>query len=248
MPIAMRRYLDRALADHRQALSNGEGISEQLWLSAILLSHVHWLLAHQKQPGELYELPLQVFKMLEGTSTLFVREKALLERLGYDWVGNGAIPHTLRDDELTVAARAQLQGIDKDLTHLLEAFNVPTVLEYARSIYTEAKDYILYYYRAFYSGAPAKSLRRFIGFMPLNCQPGYRRLLGRHDPLAMALMARMLVLLSALDHAWWMNGEGDYEVVERDVQGILDLMPVELRWVMDWPCKALDGEIVLKKA
>jgi hypothetical protein len=72
-------------------------------------------------------------------------------------------------------------------------------------------------------------------------------MLQRHDPLAMALMARMLVLLNELDHAWWANGQGEYEVMERDVRGIHKLMPVHLRRLMDWPCRVLYKEIILNR-
>ncbi len=72
-------------------------------------------------------------------------------------------------------------------------------------------------------------------------------MLESHDPLAMALMARILVLLCGLEPAWWMNGKGDYEVLKRDIQGICELMPVQLHWAMDWPCDVLNGKIILNR-
>ena len=71
MAIALRRYLDRSLVKHRQALSNHiKGLSEQLWLSSVLLSHMYWLLAHQPQPDQAYEFPLQAMTMLEGARVI----------------------------------------------------------------------------------------------------------------------------------------------------------------------------------
>lgn len=119
---------------------------------------------------------------------------------------------------------------------MLDAFDVLAPPDDDRSIYIEARDYVLYHYRAFFYGAVMKTLRRFVITMAAGCRPGYRRILERHDPLAMALIARILVLVSGLGHAWWVNGEGDYEVVERDVRAIRELMPANLRWAMDWPC------------
>ena len=244
MDMALRRYFGRALVHHRQALSNPrEGMSEQLWLSAVVLSHMSWLLAHQSLPKAAYELPIHAFNMLEGVGILFVQKSVQ----GYGWLGHEALPRVVPDEELSMAARVQLQGIAQDLVNLLDRFDVPAMPENDRNIYIEAQDYVLYYYRAFYSGADAKTLQRFIAFMAVQCQPGYRDMLQRHDPLAMALMARMLVLLNELDHAWWANGEGEYEVVERDVRGIRSLMPGALQWAVDWPCMVLDKKINLNR-
>ncbi|KAF4626228.1 hypothetical protein G7Y89_g11931 [Cudoniella acicularis] len=248
MAIALRRYLDQSLVNHRQALSNpGEELSEQLWLSAVLLSHIYWLLAHQAQPNEAYELPLQAFKMLEGVGVLFEQKNVFLGRQGYMWIGYEAMPHIAPEAKLSIAAQIQLRSIEEDLTYLLDAFDVPALPDNDKSIYIEAKNYVLHHYRAFFSGADPKTFQRFIAFIVVRCQPGYRNKLEQYDPLAMALMARMLVLQSGLGHAWWMNGRGDYEVIERDVRGIRELIPANLRWVMDWPCKVLDREIILTR-
>jgi hypothetical protein len=185
--------------------------------------------------------------MAEGIGTLFTQKKKFLRRLGYEWIGNEVMHHMAPEEELSITFQVQLRSIEEDLAYLLDAFDVPAQPEDDRSIYIEARDYVLYHYRAFYSGAATKTLQRFIISMTVRCQPGYRSMLERHDPLAMALMARILVLLSGLNHAWWVNGEGDYEVMERDVLGIRELMPTNLRWVMNWPCKVLDGEIILNR-
>lgn len=245
MALALRRYLDRTLVKHRLALANGEGLSEQIWLSAVILSHIYWLLVHQRQPDEPYELPLQAFKILRGIGIVFTQHKVFLRGLGYDWFGSEGVSPTTAEDELSIAAQVKLRSIEEDLAHLLDAFDVQAQPDEDRSIYIEAKSFVLYHYRAFYSGAVAKTFQRFIAIMAVRCQRGYWDMLQRHDPLAMALMARMLVLLRELDHAWWMNGEGDYEVVERDIRGICELVPPNLRWTMDWPCKVVDKEIIL---
>ncbi|KAF2093342.1 hypothetical protein NA57DRAFT_48253 [Rhizodiscina lignyota] len=249
MAVALRRYLDQSLVHHRQALrSPGKELSEQLWLSAVILSNIYWLLARQLQPDEVYEVPLGMWKLMQGVSMLFIQEKSYLGRLGYGWFGDEPKPRVLTVDELPSAARAQLQSVEEDLAYLLDAFDVPTLPEDDRSTYMEAKDYVLYHYRVFYSGAAARTLRRYIGTMAVRCRPAYRSKLERHDALAMALMARVLVLLNGLEHAWWMNGEGDYKVLERDIPGMRELMPEYLRWTMDWPCKVLNRVILLNRS
>lgn len=240
--IAVYRYFGRALSHHRHALLGpDEGSSEELWLSAVLLCHMCWLLAHQPLQNAEYELPIQVFRMLEGVGILFVQKNVQ----GYGWLGHEYLPPVMPDEDLSTAAREQLRHIEEDLAYLLNEFDVVSMSEKHKNIYIEAKDYVLYHFRAFYSGVDAKTLQRFIAFMAVRCQEGYRDLLQFHDPLAMALMARMFVLLSELDYAWWANGKGEYEVVDRDIRGICQLMPQDLRWSMKWPCMVLDKKIVL---
>jgi hypothetical protein len=222
-----------------------KGLSEQLWLSSVLLSHMYWLLAHQPQPNQAYELPLQAMKMLEGARFIFKQNNVFLGQQGYGWLGDEAIPLVVPEGELSEVAQMQLRSLEDDLSKLLDAFDVPKMTDDCKNIYIEAKDFVLYYYRAFFSGADTKTLQRFIAFMAVRCQPGYLNMLKQHDPLAMALMARMLVLLSALDHAWWIHGEGDYKAVDRDIRGIRELMPLNLRWVMNWPRRVLDKDIIL---
>ncbi|KAE8548530.1 hypothetical protein EYB25_008908 [Talaromyces marneffei] len=232
--IAMQRFFGRALAHHRYALSDTSlsGSSEQLWLSAVILCHMCWLLEHQKpRPNAAYELPVQAFKLLEGVGIMFIQKNVQ----GYGWQGDEAFPRIVPDEELPMASRFQLLEIEKDLEGLFREFDVSTMPHAERNIYMEARDYVFYHYRAFYSGEDATTLQRFIAYMAVRCQAGYRDMLQSHDPLAMALMARMLVLLNELDNAWWANGRGEYEVVQQDVRGICQLMPETLRWTMDWP-------------
>ncbi|KAI8395896.1 hypothetical protein FOFC_21426 [Fusarium oxysporum] len=207
--ISVRWYLDRALSNHRQALSTEKHVSEQLWLSAILLAHIHWLLVHQTCSDKTYELPLRGFDMFEGVTSLFFQGGVSLQQIGYDWVWNGTLPQVSFNDELLARAETSLRKIEHELLQLFEAFNVSTMDAKVKSIYLSAKDYILRCFRAFYSNTSAQSLRPCVGFMFLKCHAGYRELLERHDPLALAMMARSLVLLHKIDHVWWLNGVGD---------------------------------------
>ncbi|KAF7925899.1 hypothetical protein EAE99_005934 [Botrytis elliptica] len=247
LSIALRRYLDRTLVNHRQALSEGEELSEQLWLSAILLCHVYWLLSRQKQKDEEYEIPVQAIRMLEGVNVVFKQKRRLLDRLGYAPYKFESLPSVLSQDELSGIAKFQMRRIEEDVDHLVNAFSISTESETIQSVYLEAKESVLFHYRAFFSGTSAQILRRMVTVMPARYQLAFRILLEYHDPLAMALWVRVLVLLKGLDYTWWVNGGGEYEVVERDVRGVRGLMPEKFRWTMDWPCKVLDGEIVLER-
>lgn len=246
--IALRRYLNQSLLRHREALSSpGAELAEQLWLSGVLLSHIYGLLARQRQPNEPYKLPLEAFTVLEGTNTIFMKQNIHLIRKGYEWVGNEPRPLMGPTDELSPASQAQLRSIEEDLAKLLYAFDVPTFPDASKSAYIEAKNHVLDLYRAFYAGTNATTLRRFVVAMVSICDPAYRNLLEKHDPLAMAFLARAIVLLGVLDYAWWANGQGEYEVVERDIRGICGLIPTKLRWVMDWPLGVLEKKIIVNR-
>ena len=147
--------------------------------------------------------------------------------------------------QISPHARAQLRSIEEDLLLLFEAFKVGEMASEDADTYFEAKDYIMDQYRAFYSGTAARVLRWYIGTMVTRLGGEFHQKLNTHDPLAMALLARMLVLMHALDKVWWMNGVGAYKVLERDIPGLEKLMPPELRWTMRWPCSVLDGSVEL---
>lgn len=252
LSLAITRYLDRSLVYHRQAVKYIDtDIAEPIWLSAVVLSNLYWLISHHSRPNEKYELPLEAWDIIEGVSRLYAHRLELLTKLGYGWFGYDIIPLTLQDEDLGPERRAALQALDENMSTLFARFDIITTADSATSqaaewkMYADAKAYVLLYYRAYFSGSEAKTLRRYIGTMALMLGPEYHQRLRDQDPLAMALYARMLVLIKLLDFAWWMNGNGEYEVMERDVYGMEQLMPVHLRWCMDWPLKVLSGKISL---
>lgn len=244
----LRRYLDRALQQHRQALASGQmELTEASWLSAVILSNVNWLLARYRdehEDGE-YELSVQMWKMFHGVGMLFTQQRHVLDSMGYGWYGEKLAPTIKPITELSPAARAQARALEEDLQRVFEAFAVHEMASDEAEIYSEARDYILDQYRAYFSGTPPRVLRWYIGVMVSRCHPRFRDKLEDHDPLAMALLARILVLMMPLEKVWWMNGIGDYTVLERDIPGIVRLMPVDLRWTMKWPCSMLDGSVAL---
>lgn len=248
MSVALTRYVDKSLVNHRQSLSLFDGeLAEHVWLSAVVLASMYWLLAHQTDPNSDYELPSQAWTMSQGVSLLFIQKRKLLDGLGYSWFGYENAPRVLPTKDLPLESQRQLQSVEKDMADLLERFEVHSLPTSEQDIYIEAQAYVLYYYRAYYAGAVAKTLRRFIGTMTVRCRPAYRQLVESHDPLAMALLARLMVLMKGLEYAWWMNGRGDYEVLERDVRGMCGLMPKHANWAMEWPCRVLSGEVVLSR-
>lgn len=213
----------------------------------MLLCHVYGLISHQALPDEPHELTFPAMKMLQGVNVAFTQKKGFLSRLGYKPYNYEALPGVSSKEELSISPIMQLRDIEEGLENLMSAFDISKQSDEIQRIYDEAKDSVLYHYRAFSSGIPVETLQRLLAVMKVRCQPGYRSLLENDDPVAMTLWARILILLKGVDGAWWVSGGGRYEVVERDVRSTCDIMPVNVRWMMDWPCRVLHGEIVLKR-
>lgn len=246
MALAVSYYLDRTLFHHRQALASPDKqLTEQTWLSAILLTTLSWLFAHEVQESQTYELPVHAWKMKRGIYQLYASNRNDLRQMGYGWFGHEGAIQTLLANDLSWKSKQDLIAVEDDMIGLFRLFELGELDKEMRDIYNEARDYVLNLYRAYYAGVSSKSLRRFIGTMTNRCQDGFQALLLQHDPLAMSIMARCLVLLKGMEEEWWMDGRGRYEVVGRSVRGMKSLMPEAIASAMDWPCNVLDGRIIL---
>lgn len=242
LTVASTKYLNRALTSHRKSLAkNDKTTAETLLVSAILISNITWLQAHRKIPGERYELPLDAYSMIQGVSALFLCKKSWFGDAGYGWFG----------EEEPVAVDIQLQssnrfllGVKQDLDRLLQGFHAEKSGDYA-VFYQQATGYILWLYTAFVCKGSAGHLHRFVGTMPLRLDPRFLVLLKAHDPLCMALLARGIAILKLIDYAWWIHGQGIYEILDFDITGISELMPANCQWAMEWPQKLLSGQIAI---
>ena len=248
MALAISHYLDKTLLHHRHALASSDGrLTEQLWLSAVLLTMLTWLLAHEAREGHQYELPSQAWRIREGISELYASRHSYLREIGYSWFGYDTAVHTLSNVELPRQCEQGFRAMEIEMLGLFQTCHFDTLNSGERHVYGEAGDYVLNIYRAYYAGVSASNLRALIGTMATKCRGSFLTLLTRHDPLAMAIMARRLVLLKGIEETWWMNGMGKYEVVEQTVRGMKSLLPKALLSLMDWPCSVLDGSIVLSR-
>jgi len=71
-----------------------------------------------------------------------------------------------------MASSLQLLELEEDLEYLFRKFNVSAMPDAERNIYLEARDYVLYHYRAFHSRVDVTTLQRFITYMTVRCQAG----------------------------------------------------------------------------
>jgi hypothetical protein len=247
MALAMSQYLDRTLSKSIEALTAAQQFTEPLFLAAVSIVTIAWILAHREVPGERYQMPLGPFLMIRGMSSLVLKNASQLVALGYEQFTVEMVEPLRSAEILPESSRRQLLGVQDDLDKLLHGFNVQGMPEQRRLVYQDAATFVLRQYLAYFLGAPDRYLQRFVPTMPVRSHPDFLPLLEVEDPLAMALWARTCVLLKYIAQVWWLQGWGEYNVVHRDVRGIASLMPDEHIWSMEWPLKVLDGEIIFDR-
>jgi hypothetical protein len=79
--------------------------------------------------------------------------------------------------------------------------------------------------------------------MLLRLPPRFLTLLQQHEPAALALFARNIVLLRFIDNSWWLHGKNEHLVMNYAIQGILSVVPESWSWAVEWPLKVARGEI-----
>ena len=244
LPMAISYYLDRTLTRYREAiLETDSNIAEPLFVAAVILSNMTWLLSHRRSEDSSAKLPIQAYHMLRGVGALYLRKAGLLTTLGYQWFM--LEEPVVMPDDIPDEVTQKLAAAKEDLEALLSGFKIDTLSESEQSMYQNTVDYLLWLYKACLLKANSGALHRYIATMAVRQQPGYLELLEKHDPLAMALFARCLALLRLVDFRWWLHGCGDYEVLKRDMHIIRQLMPTSCRWAMSDPFKSItvDSEI-----
>ena len=242
--LVVYKYLDRTLVNYQRALPHLDGnLGEPLFLAAVVLSNIMWLLCHNASANKEYRLPLPAYALVRGVTILYLRNHSLLQSLGYGWFGQEDM---LAVDGAISAEHAQKflivqSDLDKLVTGLQGHLSDPV----HRVACEQAKDYVLWLYKAYYSGASERQLRRFVGTMPARLPAAFMGLLEKHDVLAMSLLGRSLTVLHLLKRQWWIHGAGGYEVAARDITGISRLLPKESRWAMELPMLAISGRLDL---
>jgi hypothetical protein len=202
-----------------------------------MLCRITWLLSHRRAPdgASASKLPLQTYHMLRGLETLFLRKMDYLTSLGYSYFAREepvTLPEAVSDD-----ISDKLKLIEKDLAKLFKNFQFDFLPDSEKSVYQEAADYISWLYKATLLGTETGFLHRFISTMPIRLHPSFLSLLESYDPLAMALLARSLVLFRLVQYKWWLQGTGNYDFFRNNVNTIRELLPTSHRWAVDWPCK-----------
>ena len=240
LAVASRSYFDKAIRSHRKELAQPDKqTAESLLATAILLTHHTWVASHSVAYDEPYVLPLQTYYMARGIQSLFDQMFPWLKGSGYLWY---AEQQPLIDETEIIYRNEFLQSGIEDLDELSKAFEEGRHRNDLAVYQQTAKELASMYY-SISTGAPQSWIQRRVATMPLRLPSKLLELLGMHDPIALALLARNIVLLKVIDPVWWLHGAGKHEVAERAVRGIEELLPIKSRWMMNWPWKVLRGVI-----
>lgn len=245
LQVTISKYLDRTIVSYRQRLPEIDGkMAEPLFLTSVMLAKISWLISHHSCPNESFKLPVQAYYMTRGVQVLYLQRKYLLRKLGYEWLGDEPLQPITR--EITAEQQCQLNGMEQEIKQLFLHFKVHSMPVLEQSVYQEASRYVLWLYKAYFGAVNTQHLERLIAMMPHRLHSHFFTLLEKNDELAMALLARALVLSLKLNNgAWWLRGSGRYEAIKRDIQGICGLIPAPHNFAMQWPLKVLAGEINL---
>lgn len=235
-------YFDRAVRNHRKALSEVDQVSaESVLATAILITHHTWLAAHSDMSNAPYELHLQTYYMARGIQILFEQMYPWLSGSGYLWYVERA---PVTDIEEITCIDPFVLSSQEDLAKLSATFTEKEVAPADKVIYEKTVTELASLYLAICNEAPSVAVQRGVATMPLRLPDRFLELVESKDPRALALLARNLALLKVIDSAWWLHGTGrSQRVAEISVGGIAKMLPLEWAWVMEWPFKVLAGDL-----
>lgn len=234
-------YFDRAVRNHRLALKNvDEKSAEGVLATAILITHHTWVSAHSLR-FEPYELPLQVYYMARGIDTLFQQMWPWSRGSGYLWYVD-RIP--ISDQEEISHDDPFLHSSQQDLTRLSDALNRMAISTRDMAIYEEAMREIYLMCQAISNKDSPVVLQRRVATMPVRLSGKFLDMLKAKDPAALAILARNLCLLNAIESVWWLHGSGpSQKVAENSILGIAKMIPDQWSWAMEWPSLVLAGAL-----
>ena len=233
-------YLDKAVTNHRVALScANQNSAESLLATAILICHHAWLSAHTCVPIQQYEIPLQTYHMARGIQTLFNQMWPWLAGSAYLWYVE-RLP--LEDIEHTASSGDFWTSGQEDLNVLSRTFELPAIPRRDRSVYEATVTELKSLYCAIDACSSQPGIQRRVATMPLKLPKRFLDLVEMQDPRALVLLARNFALLNMIPRVWWLHGASSSQsVAETAINGIAAMLPDEWKWAMDWPFRIFLG-------
>ncbi|KAI0509462.1 hypothetical protein F5B22DRAFT_332381 [Xylaria bambusicola] len=243
LEMSVNLYLDRTLTKHRYNLGRIENkLEEPLFLTAFMLCITTWNLAHRRSPTSEYRIPTHVFALVRGCCALHRQYEKWLAQAGYD---PGAIWLLAPNSALIQPDHPLLRDINQDIERLLDTFQIHIMPTNEANLYKDTASCVVNLYTALVLKMDNTVVQRLVFTMADRMKPEYVELLEAGQPLALALYARILTVLGFIDHLWWSRGSNNRDVLHYSIHGISNMMPQHFLWAMEWPLKALAGEITL---
>ena len=245
--LASKSYFNKALTKQRDLVSSlNAGNAEALLVAAVLIAHHTWLATHiieyDERPNARYNMTLQTYAMCLGIQGLMRRASPWLEKYTF---GPEDASRVL--DEAT-RNKGFMKLALEDMASLSVYFCNNNVPPGDSDTYEKvASEVIIHYSLLMAEPLDTSRIEQAVVTILHRMPVRYVELLGAEDPIAMALLARNLSLLSYLEDstAWWIHGAGDQKVPHKAVNGIRELMPTEWLWTMTFPMNIIAKEIKL---
>jgi hypothetical protein len=244
LALASRSYFNKAIAKQRDGLSHLDAENaEPLLVAAVLIAHQTWLMTHfADRLDERYNLNLQTYQMCKGITTLIRRASPWLEK--YTWLPEDQQSHL---DE-GIQNKGFTKHALKDLATLSVHFyknDIP--IEDSAAYEKTAEELVAIYSLLRFEPLDISQIEQSIVTILHRVTPRFLVLLEGEDPIAMALLARNLSLLTFLEgsKSWWIHRAGQQKVPNKAVLGIRGLMPIDWLWTMEWPLNIIAREVTL---
>lgn len=234
LAVISRRYLAKAISSHRERLQRAErSNAEYLLATSNLITHHTWVASHSVSSDEPYTLPLQTYYMARSLQSVANDLFPWLSQSNLLW-------YTKLQFAASMKAQPLITNLDLD-----ELFRrlCSTVLPGDITVYEAACRELGCLYQAIMTELPSDIMQCSVATMLLRLPPRFLTLLQQHEPAALALFARNIVLLKFMDNSWWLHGKNEHSVIDHAIQGICSLMPQPWFWAIEWPLNVMRGVI-----
>jgi hypothetical protein len=243
---ASRYYFDKTVVRHRAALGQIDGQNaEPILVTAVLIVHYHWLSIHKIEAQEPFKINTGTYHLCQGFD--LVAQKAAPWLSKYRFTSQVDMKPK-RDSALYDVSF--VESALQDMKTFFKALNDACVDQKVKDVYEKvAEEIITAYYFIARECVDESALEQMLVTILHRVPASFVQLLEDHEPYALALYARSIVLLSVLEDtsAWWIHGAGEDKVCTRQISGICSLLPAELRWTMDWPLRVLSKQIRISR-
>ena len=114
----------------------------------------------------------------------------------------------------------------------------PNLAEHA-TVYKWALGFIGMLHEKVEAGEEPSKVRRLLTAFGAVAPPLFKKLVKACQPRALVILAHYFAVMKAADEVWWLRG-----VPEREVFGIMSLLPGRWKWAMAWPIQKLNSYTV----
>ncbi|KAG4437788.1 hypothetical protein IFR05_006723 [Cadophora sp. M221] len=234
-------HFDKAIVLQRTALDQMDRQdAEPMIIAAILLAHYNWLAVCNEQTPHPRKLEVETYNMCKGILDLAQESSPYLDK--YNAIPDvivEVLPGSPLDQQFMDAATRDM----KTVLHSLDARNISQDEKDACHKFSEE---IVQVYSLIASGCKDNAgLEQKIVTILHRVPESFVHLLEADDPTALALLARDIMCLDLIEDssAWWVHGAGNSKVPPKAIHGILDTMPVDHKWTMEFPLQVIGKEV-----